>query len=180
MSGDAAEAALSIALAAVSLAKDLQHDVDAVWRPAPEVVPPRNEPVVPSVLFKNARRTHLERVVHQINTTYLTSCFDPCAVMLRRLVESLIIEVFVAKKCADEMKDQDGHFLQLSQLIDKTLAHKDWNVTRGSQQLLKKLKAKGDTSAHNPYYNATVHDIDEPIHGIRVFVQEFLVHAGLR
>src|SRR5262245_25505703 len=110
MSGDAAEAALSMALAAVSLAKALQHDADAVWRPAPEVVPPRNEPVVPSVLFKNARRTYLVRVVHQINTTYMTymtACFDPCAVMLRCLVESLIIEVFVAKGCADEIKDQD-------------------------------------------------------------------------
>ena len=132
MSGDAAEAALSCRAAVAC--QSAQHDVDAVWRPPPEVVPPRNEPVVPSVLFKNARRTYLERVVHQINTTYVTSCFDPCAVMLRRLVESLIIEVFVAKKCADEIKDQDGHFFQLSQLIDKTLAHTDWHVTRGSQQ----------------------------------------------
>ena len=180
MSGDAAEAALSMALAAVSLAKALQDDANSLWRPSPEVTPSRKEAVVPSVLFKNARRPYLEEVVHQINRIYADSCFDACAVMLRRLVESLIIEVFEAKGVAHEIKSTDGNYLRLSKLIDKTLAQTAWHVSRESNKMLRELKAGGDTSAHNRFHNATGHDIEELIHSIRVFVQEFLAHAGLR
>jgi hypothetical protein len=180
MNGDGAEAALSHVRAAASLAKAMQDDANALWRPPSEVTRSRKEAVVPSVLFKKANRNYLLMVVHQINTTYETSCFDSCAVMLRRLVESLIIEAFEAKNIDHEIKGQDQYFLPLSQLIDKALAQTSWNLSRETQRTLKKLKASGDTSAHNRRYVSTVHDIDELIHGVRVLVQDFLALANLR
>src|SRR5258706_4927786 len=58
---------------------------------------------------KRATRHYLMMVVHQINTTYETACFDACAVMLRRLVESLIIEAFEAKGFDHEIKGPDTY-----------------------------------------------------------------------
>ena len=40
-------------------------------------------------------RSYLERLVHQINGTYQFGFYDACATMCRRLMESLIIEVYV-------------------------------------------------------------------------------------
>jgi hypothetical protein len=180
MNGDAAEAALSLAQEAMSLAKALQDDANAVWQPPPEVQPSRHEAVVPSVLFQRANRNYLVMVVHQINTTYENACFDACAVMVRRLVESLIIEAFEANGLDALIKGPDTYFLQLGQLIDKTLAQTQWNLNRTSQKTLKKLKSGGDTSAHNRRYIAPRHDIEEIIHDIRVVVQELLAIAKLR
>jgi hypothetical protein len=100
--------------------------------------------------------------------------------MLRRLVESLIIEAFEAKGFDHEIKGPDTYFLPLSQLIDKALAQTRWNLSRNTQQALKKLKSGGDLSVHNRRYVAPPHDIEELISGIRVIVQEFLALANLR
>ena len=40
-------------------------------------------------------RAYLEQLVHQINGTYDSGFYDACAVLCRRLMESLIIEVYV-------------------------------------------------------------------------------------
>src|SRR5207247_9934689 len=39
-------------------------------------------------------RVYLEKLVHQINGTYEYGFFDGCAVLCRRLVESLVIEIY--------------------------------------------------------------------------------------
>jgi Domain of unknown function (DUF4145) len=165
---------------ALSLAQRIQKDVDESWLPPPEVQPSLRNAVVPAVLFKNSRRDYLISVVHQINTTYEHTCYDACAVMVRRLVESLIIEVFEAKQCAQEIKGPDDNFFYLSQLIPKIEAHSDWNLSRNAKNAFKRLKSVGDVSAHNRRYIATRHDIDDVISDIRVIVQELLTLAHLR
>ncbi len=173
MNPDAAKAALA-------LAKAMQDDVNAQWLPPTEVLPSRTEAVLPSMWFKRANRNYLVMVVHQINRTYENACYDACAVMVRRLVESLIIEAFEAKGLDAEIKGQDDNFYALSVLVDKTEQRREWNLSRNAKKALKNFKTTGDVSAHNRRYIAPRHDIDELILPVRHLVSELLTIAGLK
>ncbi|MGO8950057.1 MAG: hypothetical protein ACLQUY_20855 [Ktedonobacterales bacterium] len=99
--------------------------------------------------------------------------------MVRRLIESLIIEAFEAHGIADRIRNQNGDFWYLNDLIDKTLAENKWNLGRNAKKALKKLKILGDTSAHDRRYNAVRQYIDELIDDTRRVVHELLVLASL-
>lgn len=124
-------------------------------------------------------RGYVERVVEQVNVTYEHGCYDACAVMTRRLTETLIIECFEAKKIDHKIKDPAGNFLMFSGLIDKTLEESDdsngvWNLSQNAKKGLKKIKDKGDLSAHNRRYQAHRSDIDEIKDMLRVVTQELI------
>jgi hypothetical protein len=61
-------------------------------------------------------------VANHINGAYENGWYDACAVMLRRLVETLIIETFEHHNIAHKIQNASGDFLFLRDLIDKTLA----------------------------------------------------------
>lgn len=137
------------------------------------------QPVIPFTLVRNTRG-YIERVVHQINGTYSNGWFDACAVMIRRLAETLIIEIYEKYAIADSIKNSQGDFLYLSDLISKTLNEQSWNLTRNTRQALPKLKDIGDKSAHSRRFNAVRHDIDKIRTDLRVVVQEFVYMADLK
>ncbi len=130
-------------------------------------------------------RDYIENVVEQINMTYECGCYDACAVMIRRLIETLIIEAFEHFQIEAKIKGVDNNFLYLSDLVDKTIAeHNDntgkWNLSRNTTDALKKIKSKGDLSAHSRRYNAHRSDIDELKDGLRVTTQELVKIAGIQ
>ncbi len=147
--------------------------------PHPETLPTARDSVLAKRLFHNTRG-YLEKVVFQINTTYDNTCYDACAVMIRRLVETLIIDAFEYRGIADSIKSANGEFLPLDELVDKTVSERGWNLRRDTKQELKKLKHIGDLSAHGRRYNAQRHDIDGHIAGLRVVAEELLYLSGFK
>jgi hypothetical protein len=137
------------------------------------------QPVIPFELVRSTRG-YLEKIVHQINGSYSNGWYDACAVMIRRLIETLIIETFEKHKIADNIKGPSGDFLYLSDLITKALNERTWNLSRNSRQSLPKLKDIGDKSAHSRRYNALRNDIDKTIPDLRVAAQEFVYLSGFR
>lgn len=101
-------------------------------------------------------------MVNQINGTYANAWYDACAVMIRRLIETLIIEVFEQHGIANKIKTPTGDFFYLSELIPRTLSEGKWNLGRNAKKALPRLKSVGDRSAHNRRFNATHDDIDKP------------------
>src|SRR5271157_5913221 len=73
--------------------------------------------VLPTELFSNARG-YINKVVVQLNASYLYALYDCCAVMCRRLLETLIIETYEAHNRASEIKGPDGYFLMFSGLLE--------------------------------------------------------------
>ena len=67
---------------------------------------------------------------------------------------SPIIDAFENYNIAQNIKNQSGVFLYLSDLISKTLSESSWNLTRNARQALPKLKDIGDKSAHSRRFNA--------------------------
>lgn len=158
---------------ALEAAQAMQKEADQLWLPPPVSKPSRNEMVLPNAVVKGTRG-YIEIVTHQINITYESACYDACSVMIRRLVETLIIEAFERHNIADKLKTSSDDFPYLKDLITHTLNEPSWNLSRNAKQALPKLKDIGDLSAHSRRYNAVRQDIDKVIDVLRIVVQELL------
>lgn len=139
-----------------------------------------SDSLIPRELVENTRRDYLKRVVHQANAAYDAELFDCSSVMLRRLVETLIIEVFESANMSSAIKSQNGHFFMLNDLLSAITQEKArFHLGRNSQRGLAELKDLGDKSAHNRRFNATRADIDRLRADVRTAVEELLHLAGL-
>ncbi|MEL7608812.1 MAG: DUF4145 domain-containing protein [Bacillota bacterium] len=164
----------------ISFTQELSKDLPQSYVPPSEGAKSKTEMVIAASLFKNTRG-YIERVVMQINGSYEQGWYDSCAVMIRRLLETLIIEVFEKHKIADKIKNpKTNDFCYLSDLITITLSEASWNLSRNTKQVMPKLKNIGDLSAHSRRYNAHRSDIDNIIQDLRIVAQELIYLAGLK
>jgi hypothetical protein len=100
--------------------------------------------------------------------------------MIRRVLETLIIESFERHGLATKIKNSSGDFFYLRDLIDASLKQPTWNLSRGCKQAMPKLKDVGDKSAHSRRYVVHRGDIDPLTGDIRLVVQELVYLAGLK
>ncbi len=98
----------------------------------------------------------------------------------RRLLETLIIEVYEGHAIADNIKNAAGDFLYLGDLVDRCLQESAWNLGRNTKRAMPKLKDIGDKSAHSRRYLAHRGDIDPLLADIRTVVQELVFLAGFK
>ncbi|MCW5622278.1 MAG: hypothetical protein KIS79_14320 [Burkholderiales bacterium] len=141
--------------------------------------PPRNSgSVIPAAIV--SARGYLEKVVLQLNASYDAQLFDCCAVMCRRALETLLIEVYEHAGRAAEIKGADGHFLTLNGLASYFEQDGRFSPSRNALQGLRDFKKLGDLSAHNRRFNARREDIDRVRDGLRVAVEELAHLAGFR
>jgi hypothetical protein len=170
----------NLARSTIDLVRKLRETAPRSFVPPSEGTRSASDAILPSAMV---RRTpgYITRVVNQINGCYEKGWLDGCAVMMRRLIETLIIECFEKYKIADHIKDpRTKEFLFLADLIDRTLQETAWNLGRTNKKALPKLKSLGDQSAHNRRYNAHREDIDRLATDFRNVCQELLYLAGLR
>ena len=159
--------------------RQLRDSIRAKNPPPEEGAPSPEEPVIYFSLVRNTR-WYLERLVHQINGSYCGGWYDACAVMIRRLVETLIIEVFEKHGTESKIKSTAGDFFYLRDLINALMEEKTWNLSRNAKTALPKLKEVGDLSAHSRRFIAQRQDIDKLIGDLRVVVQELVLLAHLK
>lgn len=155
-------------------------DLTATYGPHTEPAPPPpTDSVVAAALFGPARRTYIHKIVYQVNASYDATLYDCTAVMIRRLVETLIIELYEAKQREAELKDGDGNYKMLAGLLGVVDADATLNLSRNTKQGLRSLKRLGDLSAHSRTYTARKTDIDPIKADLRVVAEELLHLAGL-
>ena len=162
-------------------ARDLQFTIKTTWSKAPPDTRDLEEAgIFPLVKLNQTKRGYLVAVGRQMNGSYASGWYDGCAVMMRRLLESAIIEAFEARQIDGKIKNpQTGDFLQLTGLVAVALAEPTWNLPRNVKRELNGLKDLGHRSAHNRYYLATKFDLDKHIDAYREAVETFLHLAGL-
>ena len=166
----------------LAITKQIQKDATAseLWLPSAEGIPARGEMVLAKSLTTGTRK-YIEIVVNQINGAYENGLYDACAVMIRRLVETLIIEAFEQHGIASSIKDpRTGDYFYLKDLITRTLLETKWTLGRNAKAALPNLKDIGDLSAHSRRYYAHRKDIDDIKRDLRVVTQELLSIAGLK
>lgn len=135
--------------------------------------------IFPDTVWKNTRG-YIERVALQINVCYREGCYDACAVLIRRVTETLIIECYEHLGRTDEIKGTDDNYFMLSGLVTKAVDSKSGlSIGRDSKAALRAIKETGDRSAHNRKYNARKIDIDNIKDGFRLSAEELINTANL-
>jgi hypothetical protein len=133
----------------------------------------------PLSLLAKTRRGYLITIGRQMNGCFESGWYDACAVMMRRLLETAIIEAFEAKQLDGRIKTQQGDFIQLTALIAAALSETAWNLSRNTKQALPYLRDIGHISAHSRRFTAQKGDIEKVQPHCRIAVEEFLHLAGL-
>jgi hypothetical protein len=123
-------------------------------------------------------RAYLERLVYQINGSYEIGFYDACAVLCRRLMESLIIEVYISGSRHHEIQ-QNGVFRQLEALLAHIKRDSSLALGRGSAKTMDEVKQLGDTAAHDRTYITHQSDIDNLRSRYRRLISELLVLSGV-
>ena len=133
---------------------------------------------LPEDVWKHTRG-YVEKVCVQLNGCYECRFFDAVAVLVRRLVETLIIEAFEHCRHQDDLKT-NGEYMMLKGLIGVVKSSTAVHLGREAKAALDEFKELGDRSAHNRKYNAVKADLDRVRSGLRVLVDELINSASLR
>lgn len=133
----------------------IAHQIQSTLpRPPKKSSRPANERLVDSSLVEGTRLAFLAKVIEQVNGPFEHEWYDASAVMLRRLIETLIIEAYIKQGIASNIKDANGDFLLLADLVVKAGNESAFNLSRNTKKLLTQLKKLGDLSSHNKSFNA--------------------------
>ena len=128
----------------------------------------------------NKTRGYIEKVCIQLNGCYRYGFYDGAAVMVRRLVETLIIEAYEYLNRPEDIRDSNGNYCMLGDLVGIAFGPKGLNLGREAKTALQDIKKLGDRSAHNRRFNAVKPDLDLIRSGVRVSSEELINIAALR
>jgi hypothetical protein len=136
---------------------------------------------LPEPIWKNTR-SYIEAVCSELNGSFHHAYYNAAAVMLRRLLETLIIEAYEHLNRETEIKDGGGNYLMLSDLAERVCGengHKGINLGRDSKKALKDVRQVGNWSAHVRRFIANANDLTKFQAGMRLLVQELIQIADL-
>ncbi len=118
---------------------------------------------------------YIKLTAKQMNQCFECCLYDAVLVMMRKLIETLIIECFERYGIDGNIKDNNGQFFFLSDLIPRFVAADKWNVSRNLEVYIKKVKKYGDLSAHNRRFLAKKSDMNDFKFELRQVVQEIIM-----
>jgi hypothetical protein len=162
----------------VSVARELAHELQTTkWKSTR--VEDVADNIFPLSLLTKTGRGYLIAIGRQMNGCLESGWYDACAVMMRRLLETTIVEAFEAKKLDNKIKNSQGEFFQLTELIAAALSETAWNLSRNTKQALPRLRDVGHKSAHSRRFTAQKSDIEKVQPDCRGALEEFLHLADL-
>ena len=137
---------------------------------------PNNSDFIPLSIFLNTRG-YIEKIGEQMISSYDVGIYDGCSVLMRKLLELLIIEIYEQHQVDSKIKDSSGHFYHLGDLITLVTNEPSWNLSRNCKQAMKSIKKIGDLSAHNRRFIARKLDMDKIKEDVRIVFEE-LIHLN--
>lgn len=153
----------------------LQKELAALFKPVEKQA---TDAFVSSDLVHDTRR-YLEKIVNQINGNFECGYFDGCAVLCRRLMESLLIEVYILQGRQSEIK-KGAEFFQLGELIAYALSDTRLSLSRSAPSTMRKIKEIGDTAAHDRAYLTTRENLQDLQFRYGKLISELLTLSGIR
>jgi hypothetical protein len=118
---------------------------------------------------------YIQSIAKQMAQCYECCLFDATLVLMRKLIETLIIECFERYRIDGTIKGNNGDFQYLSDLIPNYLTSPKWNASRNFNKNIKEVKKYGDLSAHNRRFQAKKSDIDSVKYELRQTIQEIVL-----
>ena len=155
------------------------------WFPDLEGVQPAIEHIsgyLPEPVWRSTRG-YIEEICRELNGSFHHAYYNAAAVMLRRLLETLIIEAYEHLNRETEIKDGGGNYLMLGELAERACGekgHKGVNLGRDSKNALKEARNVGNWSAHARRFLAHAGDLTKFQAGLRLLVQELIQITNLQ
>ncbi len=118
-------------------------------------------------------RAYWIAIARQVNLSYQFGIFDGCAVLARRLIEILIIDLYEAKGLRARIVSGND-YLQLSGLVGVLTSGQDFKLSRNAPKWIAACKELGDNAAHSRTYITKKMDIDEFRASYRRLIAELL------
>jgi hypothetical protein len=151
--------------------REFQNKIKEFGSAPSECEIPSSCEVINKTLYKDCYISYIKKICYQINGSYTHGWNDACSVMIRRLVETLIIELYEVYKIQHKIK-RNGDYLFLKDLISIINVETEFSIGRHVKTALKELKDIGDKSAHSRRYIAFKDDIDKHKKQLRDVFQE--------
>jgi hypothetical protein len=128
---------------------------------------------LPEDIWKNTRG-YIEKVAFQVNGCFQYGFYDGASVLIRRLIETLLIECYEHKGSQSRIADSDSNYFMLSGIITDAVDRNGLSLGRETKAVLRDLKTIGDRAAHNRRYNAVRADLEKIRLGVRLVVDELI------
>lgn len=132
-----------------------------------------SEPLIPPNVTAGAR-PYVLSLVEEINATYECGFFNSSAVLCRRLIETLLIDVFEGAGHRSSIEGGDGEYIMLSGILAALRRGSPIKLSRDAPKMVEAIKVIGDRAAHHRYYMTIQNDIDEIRADMRVLVVELI------
>ena len=134
--------------------------------------------ILPDALFDQLP-PNVQSLCKQINASYENNLFDCTAVIMRRLLESLLVLSYQKAGIETDILNGNYHIT-----LDKIIKNAEQNATLALSSNTKKdmsiFKDLGNYSAHKIWYNCTQGDIKPHILKYRAIIEELMYKAGLK
>lgn len=148
------------------------------WKDNDSITVNQSGSILPTELF-NTLPANVQSLCKQINSSYENNLFDCTAVIMRRLLESLLVLSY--QKAGIETDIMNGNY---HVTLDKIIKNAEQNTVLALSSNTKKdmslFKDLGNYSAHKIWYNCTQGDIKPHILKYRAIIEELLYKAGLK
>ena len=127
-------------------------------------------------------RGYVEAVCRELNGCFRAAYYNAAAVMLRRLLETLIIEAYEHLHRESEIKDSGGNYFMLADLVERACGergHHGLHLGRDAKAALKDARQIGNWAAHARRFIAHASDLTKLQLGARILVQELIQIANI-
>jgi len=125
-------------------------------------------------------RGYVVNVTRQINRCFQGECYDAGAVMIRRLLETLIIEVFEKKGLANNIKDQSGNYLMFADLVNRLINTVETPVGKTTRKELPIIAVVLNNCAHSRSFNISKAQLVQYQAFIVITIQELMILWDIR
>jgi hypothetical protein len=122
---------------------------------------------------------YIERLVPQVNGTFENDWYEASAMILRKFVEILIIELYVRRGAhADIVEPTTNEYLMLKPLIDKLTGDPRFGIPARVIAGLKNVKELGDIAAHDFKIRVRKSDLEKIQNSTRVAIERLIFVVG--
>lgn len=133
--------------------------------------------IIPESLTRDCKK-YIKIVVREINGAYEKGFFSACAVMIRRLIETCMIEAFEHKGKASVIKKANSNEFKSANEIKNELLQNPFGILpRNARRALnnKNILELGHKCAHDRFFTARKHDVDDIKNEVRSLI-EYLIY----
>jgi len=127
----------------------------------------------PLSIFDNTRG-YLVAFANEASCCYDLGLYNSCLFMIRKISETLIIELYESKAIHAKIRNANNDYFQLSDLIKAVTNESSWKLSKIVKENLPKIKLLADSSVHSKRFSAKKPDIEEMKTNIRIIFEELI------